>query len=160
MKKLACLIMVAMLVITGVCPIFAMESAVAEDIVPESDVMPRVSYQGPMTTYVEQLEVVPGVIEGGNAKFNYSKLTVSVGAVDSADATVSTSQITVRINRYLPGGTYVTVATATVPVDGEPHNVVTGLAISTSAVYMISYSIPAYYGARVDVTTCAHSYTS
>lgn len=160
MKKLACLIMVAMLVITGVCPIFAMESAVAEDIVPESDVMPRVSYQGPMTTYVEQVEAIPGIIEGGNVKFNYSKLTVSVGAVNNPQATASTSQITVRINRYLPGGTFVAVATATIPVDGEPHNVVTGLAISTSAVYMISYSVPMNVGAYVDITTCAHSYTS
>ena len=160
MKKLACLIMVAMLVITGVCPIFAMESAVAEEIVPEADVMPLVDYEGPITTYVETITVSPAVIEGANVKFNYSKLTVSVGGVDSEYATASTTQITVRVNRYLPGGTYVTVATATVPVDGEAHNVVTGLAISTSAVYMISYSIPAQNGAYVDVTMCAHSYTS
>ena len=160
MKKLACLIMVLMLVMTGVCPIFAMESAVVEEIVPEADVMPRVSYQGPMTTYLEELEISPGIIEGGNVKFNYSKLTVSVGAINSEYATATTSQITVRVNRYLPGGTYVAVATATIPVDGQPHNVVMGLEISTSAVYMISYSTPAQNGAYVEVTTCAHSYTS
>lgn len=159
MKKLACILMVLMLVVTGITPTFAMTQA-TEETAETTDVMPRVSYLGPQTSYMDQRTVYNGICESDYVMFNYEKLTVSAGAVNNSNATIATSYVTVRVNKYLPGGTYITVASGTIPVDGQAHNIVTGLSISTSGIYMISYSIDAGIGAAVDMTTFCHSYTS
>ena len=161
MKKLTAIIMVLMLVLTGVCPAFATTptAPVEEDIAPASDIMPLVDYEGPFTTYVEEIIVEYGIREGANVKFTNNKLTVSAGAVNNSAATVSSSYITVRINKYLPGGTYVAIATQTIPVDGQSHAIVVGMDIDPNAVYMFSYSLNAGIGALVDVVAVGYSYS-
>jgi hypothetical protein len=161
MKKLTAIIMVAMLVLTGVCPAFATTptAPVEEDIAPASDIMPLVDYVGPYTTYVEEIIVAYGIFEGDNVKFTNNKLTVSAGAVNNSAATVSSSYVTVRLNKYLPGGTYVTIASQRIPVDGESHAIVVGMDIDTNAVYMFSYSLTSGNGALIDVVTVGHSYS-
>lgn len=161
MKKLTAIIMVLMLVLTGVCPAFAttVTAPVEEDIAPASDIMPLVDYVGPSATHLEETTIRYGIYTGAYLKFTGNKLTVSAGAVNASDATVSTPSITIRLNKYLPGGTYVAIATQVIPVDGESHAIVVGMDIDPNSIYLFTYSINNGEGAAVDVVTVGHSYS-
>ena len=160
MKKLVSILMVAMLVLTGVCPAFAttVTAPIEEDIAPASDIMPLVDYYGPAATHVEETTIRQGIYTGAYMKFTGNKLTVSAGAVNADTATVNATSITIRLNRYLPGGTYVAIATQTIPVDGESHAIVVGMDINPDTLYMFTYSINAGSGAVVEVVAVGHSY--
>lgn len=157
MKKLTALLMVLMLLVTGISPTFAVSPGTTATT--DDAIMPLVDYEGPFTTYVEEIIIEYGICNGARVKFTDNKLTVSAGAVNNSAATVSSSYITVRINKYLPGGTYVTIASQTIPVDGESHAIVAGMDIDPDAVYMFSYSLTTGVGALVDVVTVGYSYS-
>ena len=158
MKKLISFILVLVICVIGICPTYAaMQAPATTDT--DSSIMPLVNYEGPMTSYQEEINIGYGIFHGINIKFNNPKLTVSVGAVNADGAPVAAGYIIVHLNRYLPGGTFIEEASATIPVDGNPHNMMVGFNISPSYVYMFSYTLNTHVDADVDVVLFAHSYS-